>query len=120
MADQERNYHAIGSAFRASVPEGDSYVTDRTWHDLSMDDVFARLDRCVTGAGQQMLYRRLRTPRFEETELARFDQRVRAFGDDALRQRFAKAMKPLAQKSMLDLAPMLYGKPPAVPKGAWF
>jgi hypothetical protein len=41
-------------------------VDDRTWDDLDMDRVFARIDTCLTSVGSQCLYAVLREPRFDE------------------------------------------------------
>lgn len=92
-------------------------VSDRTWRDLSLDDVFARLDRCLTVVGQQTLYRRLRRGRDAEA----FGERVEAFQSDSkLFDDFQTAMKPLADRDQGTLAPLLWGEPPALPRGARF
>jgi hypothetical protein len=41
-------------------------VDDRTWDDLDMDRVFARLDTCLTSVGDEYLYAVLREPRPDE------------------------------------------------------
>src|SRR5262249_16885175 len=57
--ERQRDMEAIASFFRAS---GDTNASDdRTWDDLLLEDVFARLDRTESRLGQQVLYRRLRS-----------------------------------------------------------
>ncbi|MFO0741768.1 MAG: hypothetical protein U0270_38080 [Labilithrix sp.] len=90
-------------------------VADRTWRDLSLDDVFAKLDRCVSMVGQQTLYRRLRRPSDSAADVARFDRKIRAFGDDPrLRAQFQEAVRRVEG----DAAPLLYGEPPPLPRAA--
>lgn len=95
---------------------GDPFVVaDRTWRDLSLDDVFAKLDRCVSMVGQQTLYRRLRRPSDSAAAVARFDRKIRAFSDDPrLRAQFQEAVRRVEG----DAAPLLYGEPPPLPRAA--
>src|SRR5262249_9208773 len=84
-----------------------------------MDAVFSHLDRCITGLGQQRLYSRLREPSLAEGAVAAFDTRVRAFGEDAtLRGRFRRALRPLTSHATLDLARILHGDVPPLPRAA--
>lgn len=101
-------------ARRGEDPSGRS-VSDRTWRDLSLDDVFARLDRCRTVIGRQTLYRRLRRGRDAEP----FGERVEAFQNDSkLVAAFEGAVKPLRAGDAGTLAPLLWGDAPALPRGA--
>ncbi|MDD3223183.1 MAG: MutS family DNA mismatch repair protein [Clostridium sp.] len=45
------------------------YVDDQTWNDLTMDEIYTILDRTITSPGEQMLYKMLRTPLFNEEDL---------------------------------------------------
>lgn len=119
---RERNLGAIASLWR--VHPGDeaareARVADRTWRDLSMDAVFARIDRCVTRVGQQVLYRRLRAPSLDPSAVGAFRRRVAAFEEDELlRSSFRRAMRPLAQERALDLPSLLFERAPALPREA--
>lgn len=55
-------------------------VDDVTWNDLSLNEVFQRVNHCDTSAGEEILYWRLRKNHmsFEERQL--FERRVRTFG----------------------------------------
>lgn len=50
--DEVRNYYDV-------VNDGNG-VDDVTWNDLSMNEVFQRIDQCDTSAGEEVLYTRLR------------------------------------------------------------
>jgi hypothetical protein len=53
-----RDEGVIGRLYRI---RGGGDVTDRTWRDLSMWNVFERIDRCASPMGQQALYARMRS-----------------------------------------------------------
>ena len=64
---RERDFEEI-PLFRHSQADGD-VIDDRTWADLTMDSVFARLDRTITLSGIQSLYQMLRTPRVDDLQV---------------------------------------------------
>src|SRR4051812_44294936 len=123
MLDRHRDFGALAAAFahvadrtRETRTRESDTVSDRTWRDLSLDAVFARLDRCITSAGQQMLYRRLRQPSLAPSELRELDRRVQAFtADESLCTAAANALRPLTKTSTLALTPILHGAPPPMP-----
>lgn len=120
------DFAAIGSLYAARAAEREERgssstrdVTDRTWRDLGLDAVFAKLDRSVSMLGRQTLYRRLRRASDTPEEAARFDRKVRAFGSDArLRDQFREAVAPLDDDRAAALAPLLWAEAPALPRGA--
>ena len=62
-------------------------VDDITWNDLSMNQVFDRINQCDTSAGEEILYWRLRKNAMDEEERALFEKRVEAFDrDERLRE----------------------------------
>lgn len=46
-------------------------IDDITWNDLNMDEIFVQMNSTCSSAGQEYLYYMLRTPSFDEKELAR-------------------------------------------------
>lgn len=54
-------------------------IDDITWNDLSMDDVFRRMNYSISSTGEEYLYYMLRTPQLEEKVLKSFDDRVEYF-----------------------------------------
>lgn len=70
-------YAAVSGYFKKHPEEGQ--LDDITWNDLSMDDVFMRINDTYSSAGEEVLYHTLRTPRFEETALSRLEELVAYF-----------------------------------------
>lgn len=56
-----RDFASISSLFNCA-PQAENTIDDRTWHDLNMDLIFAKMDCTLTSFGQQTLYRLLRLP----------------------------------------------------------
>ena len=99
-----RRMDVIAEYHRARVPAGsESSLDDRTWDDLDLDAVFARLDRTESTLGQQVLYHRLRsTPGADNLDA--FDALVTRLGSDvALRERLQCALAPLRNPAGYDL-----------------
>ena len=57
---RENRRKAIPKYFENHVEE--AAIDDITWNDLGLDDVYDRVNYCQSGAGQEYLYYRLRTP----------------------------------------------------------
>ncbi len=55
--DKHRNYDLISSYYDLlELKSDDEFVDDKTWNDLDFDSVFAKMDRNISGIGQQYLY----------------------------------------------------------------
>ncbi len=117
--DRPRDLEALARAYGCRPHPPKHAVGERAWRDLSLDAVFARVDRCCTSAGQLALYRRLREPSLEVGPLRDLERRIEAFVDDEpLRDACWRALTPLGKASALAVAPLLYGKPPPLARGA--
>lgn len=62
-----------------SLHESKDCVDDITWNDLNMDEVFKRMNDTYSSAGEEVLYHTLRTPVFEEKELAHLEELIQYF-----------------------------------------
>ncbi|RAV28510.1 MutS-related protein [Sinomicrobium soli] len=85
--DEYYNFDTIGLYFRNNNDLKNAYqiISDSTWDDLDMDEVFRYIDRTCSKIGQQYLYRQLRTVT-SISSLKRFGNFSRMFGsDEALR-----------------------------------
>lgn len=71
----ERREHV---AERITKEEG-FMVDDITWNDLSMDQVFERLDYTFSAAGEEMLYKLIRKPELSGKELLRRETYISYF-----------------------------------------
>lgn len=56
-------------------------VDDITWNDLEMDRVFARMDYTFSATGEEMLYRLLRCPCTEKTQLSEREKLIQYFAE---------------------------------------
>lgn len=54
-------------------------IDDITWNDLYMDAVYQRMNTCLSAAGDEYLYYRLRTPVADADELAQMERRIALF-----------------------------------------
>lgn len=68
-----RNYYDVA---------GGGNVDDITWNDLSMNEVFQRIDRCDTSVGQEVLYWKMRVNQMTAEERQLFERRVRTFAQN--------------------------------------
>ena len=57
-------------------------IDDITWNDLSMDQVFRRLNYTLSSSGEEVLYYLLRTPNRTQEQLQYFDQAVTYFMEE--------------------------------------
>lgn len=79
-------------------------IDDITWNDLSMDQVFIRLNYTISSSGEEVLYDMLRTPDRSEEELQYFDNIVTYFMENSeQRVAFQKIMGNLGNTGKFSL-----------------
>ena len=62
---------------------GEYYIDDITWNDLSMGDVFDRLNYCESSAGEEYLYYLLRNPRlYDDGSFLKLEEKIKSLSDD--------------------------------------
>ena len=79
---KKRDFSLIRMYFDYEIGKGQFYIDDRTWEDLNMDQVFCKLDRTLSSAGQHVLYDILRKPLFNENDLKKRGQIIARFQDN--------------------------------------
>lgn len=62
--------------------EQEDWVDDITWNDLSMNQVFQRINSCDTSAGEEILYWRLRKNGMTPEECVSFEEKIRTFSEN--------------------------------------
>lgn len=72
--DAVKNYYDV-------VNDGTG-LDDITWNELSMNEVFQRVNQCDTSSGEEILYWRMRRSRMSPEEQQIFEERVRAWADN--------------------------------------
>lgn len=77
----KRDMAKISKLFKYIENEKNSGFTidDQTYEDLNMNEIFALLDRTHTIPGENMLYKILRTPLFDETALYERNEIIKTF-----------------------------------------
>ena len=112
---------AIVATHRARVDEYDkalTFVDDRTWADLNLDDVFAAVDRTQSTLGQHALYHRLRTSPVG-SHMNAFEALVDRMSVDAsARERAQLALSRLQDPHGYDL--WWLGRPDALEIPSWY
>lgn len=79
-------------------------IDDITWDDLSMDQVFMRLNYTLSSSGEEVLYHMLRTPAKSAGELQYFDSIVTYFMEQSgQRVKFQKLMRNLGSTGKFSL-----------------
>ena len=66
--DKVRNFNNIRALFDLSY-KSKYTIDDLTWNDLMMDDIFSKIDRTSSSAGEASLYSLLRNPLMDEAKL---------------------------------------------------
>lgn len=78
----------------------DGGLDDVTWNDLSMNEIFNRINNCDTSAGEEILYRKLRRNDMGDDERSLFEKRVSAFaGDETLREETEEILNNIGKES---------------------
>lgn len=91
--------------YKAEQKEGIFCVDDITWQDLNMDTLYTSMDVCVSDAGRQRLYFRLRTPFFSEREKDLIHRRACFFEENpSLRESFLLLVSGTNSKSKTALS----------------
>ncbi len=103
---------SIHAAQMRSDPAPDT-VDDRTWSDLEMQKVFARLDRSVSPLGAQCLYALLRSYQPEKSIQTNADTYQALVASPETVSHLRKALAPLNHDSVAALAPFMFEQDPA-------
>jgi hypothetical protein len=110
-----RDYDWIPLYFRYRQHAVPDTVDDKTWSDLEMDELFARIDRTTSVIGRQYLYAILRIYNEDNFELekqrsSRFYSLLRT--DEVFREKLQRALYPLSKNNSAYLTTLLYEELP--------
>jgi len=97
--------------FHELRPEVRMTVDEKTWQDLAMDEVFAKVDRTVSMPGRQVLYDQLRTFEDDESVLAERARQHALFRRDAtLREEIQLLLARLDDRRAAWIASLLLNR----------
>jgi hypothetical protein len=117
--ERERNFLAITMLHDRRAP-GLEEVDERTWEDLAMDEVFARVDRTQGYPGRQVLYHQMRTYEADPAVLAERTRQQQHFrSHPAQREAIQLRLQGLDGTEAAFLAPLLKEELPPKPPHAW-
>ncbi|WP_303872048.1 DNA mismatch repair protein MutS [Acetobacterium wieringae] len=84
-------------------------IDELTWSDLDMDDVFKRIDTCLTSVGDEVLYATLHEPRWDEKPLRNRDQLIAFFEENAKeRLEIQMILSKLGKTSYNDVSSLIF------------
>jgi hypothetical protein len=114
-----RDYDWIPLYFRYREPSEVKTVDDRTWADLEMEEIFARIDRTTSVIGRQYLYALLRIYEKSDSEIEK--QRRNALyslfrANDNFREKVQRALHSLRHNDSGYLTTLLYDELPSKPR----
>jgi len=111
-----RDYSGISLLF-AAAPQGKDSIDDRTWHDLNMDLIFAKMDRTFTYPGQQTLYRLLRTPEALDGKIMRARMEIidTFQKESGVREKVQMALSAIDARVGSGIVSLLWEKPDIKP-----
>jgi DNA mismatch repair ATPase MutS len=119
---KECNFLEIGKYFKKAQDEkgNKNVLDDRTWNDLDMDAVFSRIDRTLSTPGDNVLYKLLREPLFDEEELEERNKIINTYlHNQELREKSQILLSKLGKERGNYLVEMLFGERPSASKFAF-
>lgn len=72
-------YESISHYFKNTLKEGELHIDDITWNDLDMDKIFMMINNTNSSVGRDYLYKLLRVPVTNETELKERERLIQYF-----------------------------------------
>jgi hypothetical protein len=87
----------------------DGAIDELTWSDLDMDDVFKRLDTCLTSVGDEYLYAILHQPRWSDEPLKEREKRIAFFTEHPQeRLEIQLILSKLGKSSYNDVSALIF------------
>ncbi|MGN1346141.1 MAG: hypothetical protein ACI4V1_05100 [Eubacteriales bacterium] len=100
----DMEYIRAYSDFRSNRDRDDFFIDDITWNDLGMDDVFKRVNSCLSTSGEQYLYYMLRCPSRTKNGYDERKAMIDYMGENAsLRQKLQRILDRLGCTRRADL-----------------
>jgi hypothetical protein len=107
------------AAYHRSLRQAPDAVDDRTWADLDMDAVFAKVDGAATILGRQVLYHQMRQYEGSGVLAERARQQELFQEQPRLREAVRSQLRLLDRPGSRWLAQLILEEAPSVPRHAW-
>ncbi len=116
---RDRDMGLIG-LYHDGLSNSQKEIDDRTWQDLDMDGLFAKIDRTAGMPGRQVLYHQMRTYEEDDVVLTERARQQKIFREDAaMRRAVTSLLARLKKPGATWIAPLLLNPLPTVPRYAW-
>ncbi|MDP2301716.1 MAG: hypothetical protein Q8N03_04750 [Ignavibacteria bacterium] len=111
-SDKHRNFDLISSYHNILNSYNDvNFVDEKTWNDLQFDSIFSKLDRNISGIGQQYLYHIMHRYEGDENRLQkRFKMIKHLKGNQQLREKIQISLFGLTGISSYFIANLILNK----------
>lgn len=87
----------------------DVAIDELTWSDLDMDDVFKRLDTCLTSVGDEVLYATLHEPKWKEDTFKDREKLINFFTENSKeRLEIQMLLSKLGKSSYNDVSALIF------------
>ncbi|MBC3887506.1 hypothetical protein GH810_04205 [Acetobacterium paludosum] len=87
----------------------DVAIDELTWSDLDMDDVFKRLDTCLTSVGDEVLYATLHEPKWRDEPLKEREKLINFFAENPKeRLEIQMILSKLGKASYNDVSSLIF------------
>ena len=92
------------------ITHHDLRIDSITWSDLDMDNVYKRINACLSSVGQEYLYNCLHQPYFDDKELLEREKLIKFFEDNP-KERFETqiALAKLGESNNNGIASLIFG-----------
>ena len=105
---------------RSSEKQNEATISDRTYADLDMEELYMFLDRTSSKVGQQYLYARLRNPKLAASQSNQLEKRIAIITEKEKRQKACIiALSQLDQIEAFHIAGLFQEEHLAKPKWFW-
>lgn len=111
VADREYTSEELESISRyARKHQGDRFmIDDITWNDLNMDQIFVTMNTTVSSCGEDVLYRMLRIPEFEQETLTERNRLIEYFRSHPKeREEIQELLREVRKFSDVSMADYVY------------
>lgn len=119
--DEEFDFDRIRLLFKNNKPEGFlQVISDRTWSDLDMDEVFMFADRTCSKIGQQYLYLILRTIPGTNERIQQFERIISFLNSkEEVKEKVIVELNRLTEHGAYFIQKLIYGKNLQKPSWYW-
>lgn len=101
---KDRNFKKLREEYELVADKDKQIISDQTWHDLEVDQLFLEADRTFTFAGSLMLYKQLREIKYDVGTIKKTGRQVDSLiNNKGLREKIQVALFRLKKNRLEDI-----------------